>query len=58
MLADDLGYGELGCYGQRKIATPALDRLAAQGLRFTQGYAGAPVCAPSRAVLLTGRSSP
>ncbi|MCC6782957.1 MAG: arylsulfatase [Planctomycetes bacterium] len=58
MLADDLGWGELGCYGQRKIATPALDRLAAQGLRFTQGYCGAPVCAPSRAVLLTGRSSP
>jgi arylsulfatase A-like enzyme len=55
ILADDLGYGELGCYGQRKIRTPHLDRLAAEGLRFTQFYAGAPVCAPSRCVLMTGR---
>jgi arylsulfatase len=54
IVADDLGYGELGCYGQVKIATPHLDRLAAEGLRFTQFYAGAPVCAPSRCVLLTG----
>lgn len=55
ILADDLGWGELGCYGQRKIPTPNLDRLAAEGMRFTQHYSGAPVCAPSRCVLLTGR---
>lgn len=54
ILADDLGYGDLGCYGQQKIKTPHLDRLAAEGLRFTQHYAGSPVCAPSRCVLLTG----
>lgn len=55
ILADDLGYGELGCYGQQKIRTPHLDELARQGMRFTQHYSGAPVCAPSRCVLLTGR---
>ena len=55
VLADDLGYGDLGCYGQKRIQTPHLDRLAAGGLRFTQFYAGAPVCAPSRNVLLTGQ---
>jgi uncharacterized sulfatase len=55
ILADDLGYGDLGCYGQQKIRTPNLDRLAAQGMRFTQFYAGSPVCAPSRCVLMTGR---
>ena len=55
MLADDLGYGELGCYGQKKILTPHIDRLALQGIRFTQHYSGAPVCAPSRCVLLTGK---
>jgi arylsulfatase A len=54
ILADDLGYGELGCYGQEKIKTPHLDRLAAGGMRFTQHYSGAPVCAPSRATLMTG----
>jgi len=54
ILADDLGYGELGSYGQALIETPHLDALAASGMRFTQHYAGAPVCAPSRAVLLTG----
>ncbi|MGD0089496.1 MAG: arylsulfatase [Planctomycetota bacterium] len=54
-LADDLGYAELGCYGQKKIRTPNLDRLAADGLRFTQHYAGNAVCAPSRCVLLTGK---
>lgn len=54
IVADDLGYGELGCYGQDEIATPHLDALAAQGMKFTQFYAGAPVCAPSRCVLLTG----
>lgn len=57
MLADDLGYGELGCFGQAKIRTPNIDRLAAQGMRFTQAYSGAPVCAPARCVLLTGRHS-
>jgi len=55
ILADDLGYGELGCYGQQKIRTPNLDRMAAEGMRFTQFYAGAPVCAPSRCVLMTGK---
>ena len=57
ILADDLGYGELGCYGQKKIRTPNLDRMAAQGLRFTQHYAGNAVCAPSRCVLMTGLHS-
>jgi len=55
ILADDLGYGEIGAYGQTKIRTPNLDRLAAEGTRFTQHYSGAPVCAPARCVLLTGR---
>lgn len=54
ILADDLGYGELGAYGQAKIRTPNLDRLAAEGMKFTQHYSGSPVCAPSRATLLTG----
>jgi arylsulfatase A-like enzyme len=54
ILADDLGYGDPGCYGQRRIATPNLDRLAAAGLRFTGAYAGSAVCAPSRCSLLTG----
>lgn len=53
--ADDLGYGELGSYGQQKIKTPHLDRMAKEGMRFTQHYAGAPVCAPSRTMLLTGK---
>ena len=55
ILADDLGYGELGSYGQQLIATPNLDKMAAQGLRFTDHYAGATVCAPSRCVLMTGK---
>ena len=55
ILADDLGYRELGCYGQEKIRTPNIDRLAAEGMRFTQHYSGSPVCAPSRCVLLTGK---
>src|SRR6478672_3346272 len=55
ILADDLGYGNLGCYGQQRIQTPNLDRLAAEGIRFTQAYAGATVCAPSRCCLMTGR---
>lgn len=54
ILADDLGWGELGSYGQTKIRTPHLDRLAAQGMRFTNAYSGAPVCAPSRCTLMTG----
>jgi arylsulfatase len=54
LLADDLGYGEVGSYGQTKIRTPHLDRLAREGMRFTQHYSGSPVCAPSRCVLLTG----
>lgn len=54
ILADDLGYGDLGCYGQKLIETPNLDRLAAQGIRFTQAYAGGPVCTASRSVLMTG----
>src|ERR1041385_1896658 len=55
ILADDLGYGELGCYGQKLIQTPALDRMASEGMRFTQFYAGDTVCAPSRSVLMTGQ---
>lgn len=55
ILADDLGYGDLGCYGQKLIQTPNLDRIAKEGMRFTQMYAGSTVCAPSRAVLMTGR---
>lgn len=54
ILADDLGWGDLGCYGQTKIKTPHLDRLAAEGVRLTQHYAGNAVCAPSRCVLMTG----
>jgi len=54
ILADDLGYGELGCYGQKKILTPRLDKMATEGLRFTNAYAGNAVCAPSRCVLMTG----
>jgi arylsulfatase A-like enzyme len=54
ILADDLGYGDLGCYGQEKIKTPNLDKMAAQGTRFTQAYAGCTVCAPSRCALMTG----
>ncbi len=54
IMADDLGYGHLGSYGQELIETPHLDRLASEGVRFTQVYAGAPVCAPSRSVLMTG----
>jgi arylsulfatase A-like enzyme len=54
ILADDLGYGDLGCYGQKKVHTPNIDRLAAEGMRFTQFYAGSTVCAPSRACLMTG----
>ena len=55
ILADDLGYGDIGAYGAQRISTPHIDRLAAEGLRFTQGYASANVCSPSRAGLMTGR---
>lgn len=56
ILADDLGYGDLSCYGQRKFQTPRIDALAARGLRFTQHYSGSSVCAPSRCALMTGKS--
>ncbi len=55
ILADDLGYGDLGCYGQQLIETPNIDKLADNGVRFTQHYSGSPVSAPSRCVLLTGK---
>jgi arylsulfatase A-like enzyme len=55
ILADDLGYGDLGCYGQQKIKTPNIDKLAAEGMRFTSCYAGSTVCAPSRATLMLGK---
>ena len=54
LLADDLGYGDLGCYGRSKIKTPQIDQLAQSGTRFTQFYAGCTVCAPSRCALITG----
>ena len=57
ILADDLGYGDLGCYGQEKFATPNIDRLAQEGMRFTQCYSGTTVSAPSRSCLLTGMHS-
>ena len=57
LLADDLGYGDLACYGNPEARTPNLDRLASEGVRFTDGYASFPVCSPSRAGLLTGRNA-
>ena len=54
ILADDLGYGDLGCFGQKKIKTPNLDGMAKKGMKLTQFYAGSTVCAPSRCVLMTG----
>ena len=58
IFADDLGYGDLGCYGHPTIRTPHLDRMAREGMRFTQFYSAAEVCTPSRAALLTGRLPP
>jgi arylsulfatase A-like enzyme len=54
IVADDLGYGDLGCYGQNKIKTPNIDKIAEEGMLFTQAYAGSSVCAPSRCSLMTG----
>ncbi len=54
IMADDLGYADLGCYGQEFIKTPYVDKMAREGLKFTQCYTGAVVCAPSRSVLMTG----
>src|SRR5687768_9558806 len=55
IVADDLGWGEVGCYGQKKIRTPHIDALAKRGMRFTSHYSGSPVCAPSRCSLMTGK---
>ena len=57
IMADDLGYRDLGCYGQEKIKTPNLNRMASEGMKFTQCYTGAPVCAPARSTLMTGQHS-
>ena len=55
ILADDLGYGDLSCYGQKKFQTPNIDRLATEGIKFTDHYSGNTVCSPSRACLMTGQ---
>ncbi|TRX59315.1 sulfatase-like hydrolase/transferase, partial [Carboxylicivirga sp. M1479] len=55
ILADDLGYADLSCYGQTKFSTPNIDKLAAKGIKFTQHYSGSTVCAPSRSSLMTGQ---
>ncbi len=57
IMCDDMGYGDLGCYGQKYIATPSIDKLAKEGMRFTQAYSGSPVSAPTRATLMTGQHS-
>ena len=57
ILCDDMGYGDLACYGQPYISTPNIDRMASEGMRFTQAYAGSPVSAPSRATIMTGQHS-
>ncbi len=57
IMCDDMGYGDLGCYGQQFISTPRIDRMAEEGMRFTQAYAGSPVSAPSRATFMTGQHS-
>ena len=54
ILADDLGFGDLSCYGQKKFETPNIDALAKKGMKFTQHYSGSTVCAPSRCCLMTG----
>ena len=56
VLADDLGYGDLGCFGSKDVKTPNLDQFAAEGMRFTSCYAGHPNCSPSRTALMTGRT--
>lgn len=56
IMADDLGWKDLHCYGNQRLDTPCLDRLASQGIRFTRGYAAAPVCTPTRAAIMTGLS--
>ncbi|HAD22249.1 MAG TPA: N-acetylgalactosamine-6-sulfatase, partial [Opitutae bacterium] len=55
IMADDLGYGDLGCFGQKLIKTPRLDQMAKEGMKFTRFYSGSTVCAPSRSVLMTGQ---
>lgn len=55
IMSDDMGYGDLSCYGQKKFTTPNLDRLAAQGMKFTNAYAAAPLCTPTRVAFMTGR---
>lgn len=57
ILCDDMGYGDLGCYGQKYINTPNIDRMASEGMLFTQAYAGSPVSAPSRSTIMTGQHS-
>ena len=57
IMCDDMGYGDLGCYGQSYISTPNIDNMAKEGMRFTQAYAGSPVSAPSRASFMTGQHS-
>ena len=54
IMADDMGYADAGCYGGKHIQNPNIDRMAIEGIRFTQCYSGAPACAPARSVLLTG----
>ena len=57
LLLDDAGYGDLSCYGQKKFSTPNMDRLAEEGMKFTDHYSGSTVCAPTRCVLMTGKHS-
>ena len=57
IMSDDQGYGDLGCYGSKHVVTPSLDRMAAEGTRFTDAYVGSPVCGPTRCTLMTGMHS-